>query len=229
MDQPTIADIILDNFIKIATLLSSLATFATIFIVYKQRKDSFRPKLLIRFDPNQNIVIQNHSFINTSTGKALSFDIINSGNGLAENISYECTINENQMFKYLMTLGGSSFNYSFKNTWYCIEHPTHKDYYIPQKTFKLPGEYSTLMDLKTDNSSRIQLPFDFTYLKFIDAVEHVIKYGNITDRINLLDFPKAIYSIKYENTENNKYKINYALSVHRINPTEYQFFFKKLK
>ncbi|RZK69117.1 MAG: hypothetical protein EOO85_22955, partial [Pedobacter sp.] len=78
-----------DAISSLATLLAAIATLFTIWKMNQQRRDSFRPKIVILKNPNTNFEVSGELEdldIDMHNIQNLNFQLLNVGNGIAENI-----------------------------------------------------------------------------------------------------------------------------------------------
>ena len=211
------------SYVDFWTILSGLGTFVAAMIALftlrkmdQQRKDSFKPKLIIlplrksihnynkanEFD-GSNITGENYAII--------QFEIVNIGKGPAEDINIAYTTPTSRYIDYIKSNDlDNEFEFSTLPKDYQLSHSTtsKKIYFSIEETKVIDEDILVPMDAIPDSVIRFSVNRDLKAFTAICAY-----FGKKRSLLNAISegIPKPMVTINFSDVAGNKYNTNYLL------------------
>jgi len=209
----------------IGTFLAALVGYLTLRILVKQRRDSFRP----------NVVLGNTSFgtcyskdttlrskWRNDSEDNVTFKLLNAGNGIAINLVVSVDWSVEDAIKYVKERDfDNEFRLSLSNDDLEIRTTFDKTY-----IFTHVGDTRTLGTLLTlsnsDNKPNTYV-FPDPYLMLLSCLSYLLGRHASLKFLQLDEYPPLIYKIAYDDVEGKRYEANYVQTVFKITPESYIF------
>jgi hypothetical protein len=204
----------IEMFAGIGTFIASLIALFTLREVRNQRKDSIRPNLFIKhggiaycFPNSENLIFRGKwsRTENDKDGKLLTYDIVNAGNGVAEEfnlieefdlkkaISYIKKYDRENEIHFIETEYGFDLRTSFDETF-------DTNYRQKSRNIRELGYVLT----QSQDKKGTGYHYDTDYLLFMSCFDYL---KNKYDRfLSLDDFPPNYLTLRYKDSAGNKYK-----------------------
>ncbi len=230
-------DNLIQNISGIGAFITSVITLFTLYVLIKQRKDSFRPRVIFGHRVSAKCIIDDDydknwlfktKWVDAYPKKKeknvdFCFDVLNVGEGIAENVRIKESFNVNKAIRFIKKI-------DLKNEFVFVDN---KDLFEVRTTFDESYIYTQIdteaRELGTFVSRHQKKPskyiFTDSYLAFLACFDYLRnKYGHY---LSLDGFPKCNFEISYEDMEGTKYKSKYYCKVTSVLLDDYTFTFIK--
>jgi len=226
-------DKLIQNLSGVGGFITSLITLFTLIVLIKQRKDSFRPRVIFGDRLNATCRIENDNTLKTKWEEAypdeseevidFCFELLNVGVGVAENVVVKESFDYNKAIRFIKELDREN---EFKITKIkdTLEFRTSFDNSFMLAYLNLPPrELGTFLTGKQDKPQKYL--FTYNCLVFLSCFDYLKNKYDIF--MNLDKFPRCYYEIQYSDVEGKRYKAKYECKVSSILSDNYTFEFIK--
>ncbi|WP_417351255.1 hypothetical protein [Flavobacterium alkalisoli] len=216
---------------SLGTFAAAIATFLTIKKMSQQRKDSFRPKVLIL---NEDIILKDlwgelNPLELKYKDRFPEFKLINIGNGIAEDINYIVEVPYDELLNKIISYD--------KKSCYKIEslddgrikiNGGGADFFL--KNFSnIAGSKNLLINYTAMEDQIISIPMNVDFLQCLLIIIFLNTTKDSKQSV-LNSLPKLKYKISYRDIEGNLYKSVYEQHIlHESFKDTYKFIYKKIK
>lgn len=224
---------LIQNLSGIGVFITSVVTLFTLFVLIRQRKDSFRPRVIFGDRLNAICRSEDDNVLKTKWEDAypdevekvidFAFELLNVGVGIAENVIVSESFSINKAIKFIKKIDVEN-EFSFQEIDDTIEIRTSfDDSFTIVYLDNTPRELGTFIKIQQDKPQKYV--FTDTCLVFLSCFNYL---RNKYDRFMSLDkFPNYYYNIQYEDIEGKKYKSKYECKISSIIIDNYTFTFIK--
>jgi len=224
---------LIQNISGIGTFLASLISLATLFVLIKQRKDSFRPQVIFGHRLTAKCISEDDNIFKTKWIEAypekdeenidFCFEVLNVGVGVAENVIVKEYFDYKKALKYIKALDkDNEFIIEIDRDWITFK-TTFDNSHLMVVNSKEPRELGTFLTRKQEK------PFKYIFtdvcLGFLSCFDYLRAKHN---KFMYLDkFPRCKYEIRYSDLEGKEYKSNYECKISSVLSDSYTFEFIK--
>ena len=210
-----------DAFSAIGTVIAAGATFFTIRQVNQQRKDTFKPHIVLiassynlNFDDTKHPLDADGLHYNVSSTPAVK--LINAGKGLAYDIVYNTTLDLNEFIRvlkkedknneFIFEESSIGYNVFLKSNTYLVPLYHEMDYKV---------EHHVLINTDTVQDDHILIPLSPDYIRFVLLASYLTRNEMMDIRV-LQSIPKLYYNITYTDMEKNVFNSRFEIHIVKI-------------
>ena len=224
---------LIQNLSGVGAFITSLITLFTLVVLIKQRKDSFRPRVIFGDRISATCIAEDDNLFKSKWNDAypnkeeeiidFCFDLMNVGVGIAENVIVREYFDYKKAIKFIKRLDKEN-EFFFNKIDDVIEvTTTFDDSFTMIYLSNEPRELGTFITRQQEKPHKYV--FTDSCLVFLSCFDYL---RNKYDLYMSLDkFPNCYYRIQYSDIEGKRYKANYISKVSSVLIDDYTFTFMK--
>ena len=224
---------LVQNLSGIGAFITSLITLFTLIVLIKQRKDSFRPRVIFGDRISATCIAEDDNTLKTKWNEAypdkdeevfdFCFELLNVGVGVAENVIVSEYFDYKKAIKFIKQLDKEN-EFIFNKVDDIIElTTTFDDSFTMIYLENEPRELGTFITRQQEKPQKYV--FTDSCLAFLSCFDYL---RNKYDQYMKLDkYPKCYYKIQYSDIEGKRYKSKYTCKVSSVLIDDYTFTFMK--
>lgn len=226
-------DGLIQNISGIGVFITSIISLITLFVLIRQRKDSFRPNVIFGDRLNATCHSDDESILRTKWEdtypkdkkcRDFCFEILNVGIGVAENVTVYESFKLRKTIRQIKKLDKENeFVFSWSRQDLEIR-TTFDDSYFYLFTDRQPRELGTFT--KTRQKKPNKYVFLDSYLALLSCLDY-LRNKDATKVFNFAPYPNCNFKIEYTDIEGKKYKAKYVCKVESLMLDDYTFTFIK--
>jgi len=224
---------LIQNLNGIGVFITSLITLFTLLVLMKQRKDSFRPRVIFGNRLSAVCKAKDSNILRTKWDDAypeegakvidFCFELLNVGVGIAENVTIKEYFDYKKAIKFIKSIDKEN-EFIFNHIDDMIEiRTTFDNSFTNIYLDKTPRKLGTFITRQQDKPQKYL--FTDACLAFLSCFDYL---RNKNDRfMNLNKYPSCFYKIQYSDIEGKTYKAKYECKVSSILMDDYTFTFTR--
>lgn len=224
---------LIQNLSGIGAFITSLIALFTLIVLIKQRKDSFRPRVIFGDRISATCITEDDNILKTKWNEAypdkdeeiidFCYEIMNVGVGIAENVIVTEYFDYKKAIKFIKLIDKEN-EFIFDKRDDIIEiTTTFDDSFTMIYLDSEPRELGTFITRQQEKPNKYV--FTDSCLAFLSCFDYL---RNKYDQYMKLDkYPNCQYEIQYSDIEGKKYKVKYTCKVSSVLIDDYTFTFIK--
>jgi hypothetical protein len=226
---------LIQNLSGIGTFVASLISLVTLFVLIRQRKDSFRPRIIFGHRLYAKCISENTDLLKTkwiyqyptdlTEERNFCFELLNVGVGIAENVIVKESFNYKQALRFIKELDKENEFSIVIDKDSLIFRTKFDDSFMLILKNSQPRELGTFLTSKQGESNTYV--FTDICLAFLSCFDYLRLKHNKPLILSLDKFPSCKYEIEYSDFEGKKYKAKYECKVSSLLLDSYTFEFIK--
>jgi len=220
---------LIQNVSGVGTFFAALVGLWTLRIIIRQRRDTFRPRVIFgngfyaQCETSENNTLKtvwtNHE--PKDKFNYVTFDLLNAGYGVAENVVLITKWDIDKAIEFIKERDKDNELLITKTKDELIVKTTFDNTFILHQIVDNKTEFGTILTIDHSDNKPNQYWFSETYLSLLSCLGYIMEKH---DRFLSLDkYPKMVFDIKYYDIEKKKYDSTYELNVLPISTDKFSF------